>query len=45
MFLALAASARSFGFIKDWMAVGKVVGNSLQMRKETRYALALTTWF
>jgi UDP-GlcNAc:undecaprenyl-phosphate GlcNAc-1-phosphate transferase len=43
--LALAVSARSFGFVQDWLAVGKVVGNSLQMRKETRYALALTTWF
>jgi len=45
VFLALAVSARSFGFVQDWLAVGKVVGNSLQMRKETRYALALTTWF
>jgi UDP-GlcNAc:undecaprenyl-phosphate GlcNAc-1-phosphate transferase len=44
-FLALAVAARSFGFIPDWPAMGKVVGNSLQMRKETRYALALTTWF
>jgi UDP-GlcNAc:undecaprenyl-phosphate GlcNAc-1-phosphate transferase len=45
MFLALAISARSFGFIQDWLAVGKVVGNSLEMRKQTRYALALATWF
>src|SRR5262249_55589285 len=42
--LALLASARSFSFSRDWFAVGKVLGNSIELRKETRYALALTRW-
>jgi UDP-GlcNAc:undecaprenyl-phosphate GlcNAc-1-phosphate transferase len=43
--VVLLASAGSFSFSREWFAVGKVVGNSLQVRKETRYALTLTRWF
>ncbi len=44
LFLTLILSARSFGFTLDWLAVGIALGNSLQMRKETRYVLALSRW-
>jgi UDP-GlcNAc:undecaprenyl-phosphate GlcNAc-1-phosphate transferase len=43
-FLVLAVAARSFGFIQEWFEAGKAVGNSRQLRKETRYAMALTHW-
>jgi UDP-GlcNAc:undecaprenyl-phosphate/decaprenyl-phosphate GlcNAc-1-phosphate transferase len=42
--LVLLASARSFSFSREWFAIGKVVGNSLEVRKETRYALAMGRW-
>ncbi len=44
MFLIFFISARLFGFVKDWNTVGKEFGFSLQLRKETRYALALCQW-
>ena len=44
MFLILFASARFFGFIKDWYAVGRELGSSLQLRRETRYALQMCRW-
>lgn len=44
MFLIFFVSARLFGFLKDWNAVGKELGVSLGLRKETRYALALCEW-
>jgi UDP-GlcNAc:undecaprenyl-phosphate/decaprenyl-phosphate GlcNAc-1-phosphate transferase len=31
-------------FSQDWFAVGRIVGNSLQMRKEVHYAMSLTRW-
>jgi UDP-GlcNAc:undecaprenyl-phosphate/decaprenyl-phosphate GlcNAc-1-phosphate transferase len=31
-------------FSREWFAVGKVVGNSLGMRREVQYTLALTRW-
>ncbi|HKX62678.1 MAG TPA: hypothetical protein VJS65_12550, partial [Verrucomicrobiae bacterium] len=40
----LFASARYFGFLKDWLTVGRELGLSLRMRKETRYALMLCQW-
>jgi UDP-GlcNAc:undecaprenyl-phosphate GlcNAc-1-phosphate transferase len=43
-FLVLAVAARSFGFIQEWFDAGKALGNSRQLRKETRYAMALTHW-
>ena len=42
--LTLLLSARSFNFSRDWFAVGRVLENSLEMRKETHYALALARW-
>jgi len=44
MFLILFVSARFFGFIKDWYAVGRELGASLQLRRETRYALQMCRW-
>jgi UDP-GlcNAc:undecaprenyl-phosphate GlcNAc-1-phosphate transferase len=44
LFLILFASARYFGFLKDWLTVGRELGLSLRMRKETRYALMLCQW-
>ena len=31
-------------FSREWFAVGRVVGNSLGMRREVQYTLALTRW-
>jgi UDP-GlcNAc:undecaprenyl-phosphate GlcNAc-1-phosphate transferase len=42
--LILLLSARSFNFSRDWFAVGRVLENSLELRKETQYALALGRW-
>jgi UDP-GlcNAc:undecaprenyl-phosphate GlcNAc-1-phosphate transferase len=42
--LVLLISARSFSFSRSWFAVGKVLGNSRETRKQTRYALALVEW-
>jgi len=44
LFLILFASARYFGFLKDWLSVGRELGLSLRLRKETRYALLLCQW-
>lgn len=43
--MILLMSAGCFSFSREWFAVGKVVGNSLETRKQTRYALALGAWF
>jgi len=43
--LVFVLSARSFSFSREWFAVGRVVGNSLEMRESVRYALALGRWF
>ena len=42
--LILVLSARSFSFSREWFSVGRVLENSLEMRKETYYALALARW-
>jgi UDP-GlcNAc:undecaprenyl-phosphate GlcNAc-1-phosphate transferase len=42
--LVLILSARSFSFSRDWFAVGRVLENSLELRKQTHYALALARW-
>ena len=44
MFLIFFVSARLSGFVKDWYAVGKELGVSFRLRKETRYALAVLHW-
>lgn len=43
-FIVVMLSVRSFGFIGDWFSIGTVLGNSLQLRKESRYALTLSRW-
>ncbi|HXJ56977.1 MAG TPA: MraY family glycosyltransferase [Verrucomicrobiae bacterium] len=44
LFLLFFFSARLFGFVKDWHAIGRELGISLSLRKETRYALTLCEW-
>ena len=36
--------AGKLSFSREWFAVGRVVGNSLGMRREVQYSLALTRW-
>jgi UDP-GlcNAc:undecaprenyl-phosphate GlcNAc-1-phosphate transferase len=40
----LLCSARVFSFSREWFAVGKTLGNSLELRKQIRYALSLSHW-
>jgi UDP-GlcNAc:undecaprenyl-phosphate GlcNAc-1-phosphate transferase len=40
----LLISARSFSFSREWFAIGKMLGNSLEIRKQVRYALTLSAW-
>lgn len=42
MILLIAAGRLSFS--REWFAVGRVVGNSLEMRQEIQYALLLSRW-
>jgi UDP-GlcNAc:undecaprenyl-phosphate GlcNAc-1-phosphate transferase len=42
--LVLLICAGKLRFSQDWFAVGRMVGNSLEMREEVHYALALTQW-
>jgi UDP-GlcNAc:undecaprenyl-phosphate GlcNAc-1-phosphate transferase len=42
--LVLLLFLGSFGFGREWFSVGRVLGNSLQMRKITEYALTLSRW-
>jgi hypothetical protein len=42
--LILLLCARILRFSRKWFAVGQVLGNSLGMRQQTRYALSLTHW-
>ena len=44
LFVVVLATARSFHFNREWFSVGKVVGNSLEMRKEIQYVLTLGRW-
>ena len=43
--LAFILSARSFSFSREWFAVGRVLGNSIEMRESIHYALSLGLWF
>lgn len=40
----LLLCAGNLKFSREWFAVGRVVGNSIEMRQEIRYALALVRW-
>ena len=42
--LILLACAGGLHFSRDWFAVGRVVGSSLEMRQEIQYALTLMRW-
>ena len=42
--LACIISARSFSFSREWFAVGRVLGNSLEMRESIHHALSLGRW-
>jgi UDP-GlcNAc:undecaprenyl-phosphate/decaprenyl-phosphate GlcNAc-1-phosphate transferase len=42
--LVLLMSARSFSFSREWFAIGRILGNSIATRKQTRYALTLGRW-
>ncbi len=42
--LTFIVSARVFEFSRAWFSVGRVLGNSLEMRNESQYALALSRW-
>jgi UDP-GlcNAc:undecaprenyl-phosphate GlcNAc-1-phosphate transferase len=43
--LAAILLARFISFSREWFAVGRVVGNSFEMREAIHYALALERWF
>jgi UDP-GlcNAc:undecaprenyl-phosphate/decaprenyl-phosphate GlcNAc-1-phosphate transferase len=43
--LAFILSARSFSFSREWFSVGRVLGNSIEMRESIQYALSLARWF
>ena len=42
--LILLCCAGRLNFSREWFAVGRVLGNSLEMRQEIQYALSLTKW-
>lgn len=42
--LVLLACAGSLSFSRRWFDIGRVVGGSLERRREVRYALTLTRW-
>ncbi len=42
--LVLLLCAGKLHFSRSWFAVGRVVGNSLEMRQEIQYALTLMRW-
>ena len=42
--LTFIISARVFEFSRAWFSVGRVLGNTLEMRNESQYALALSRW-
>jgi hypothetical protein len=43
-FVLVLVVAPSFGLIRNWLTVGRALGNSLEMRKEIQYALLLRNW-
>jgi hypothetical protein len=42
--VAFIVSARSFSFSREWFSVGRIVGNSMEMRETMHYALILSRW-
>ena len=44
LFLLMGVAGHLSGFTKDWFAIGRQLGRSSALRKETRYALLLSQW-
>ncbi|HEV3271737.1 MAG TPA: MraY family glycosyltransferase [Candidatus Methylacidiphilales bacterium] len=44
LFLVLLIAGHLSGFTKDWSRISSQLGQSLSLRKETRYALTLDRW-
>ena len=42
--LVILLAAGQMNFSREWFAVGRILGNSLNMRSEIQYALAQTRW-
>lgn len=42
--LILLMCAGKMKFSREWFAIGRVLGNSLELRQDVQYALALTRW-
>lgn len=42
--LILLITALSFSFSREWFSIGKVLGNSHAIRRQTRHALAMQRW-
>jgi len=42
--LVVVLCAGNLRFSREWFSVGRVVGNSLNMREDVQYALCLTRW-
>ncbi|TAL05963.1 MAG: undecaprenyl/decaprenyl-phosphate alpha-N-acetylglucosaminyl 1-phosphate transferase [Verrucomicrobia bacterium] len=42
--LVILITAGKLSFSREWFAVGRIIGNSLQMRGEIQYALAQIRW-
>jgi UDP-GlcNAc:undecaprenyl-phosphate GlcNAc-1-phosphate transferase len=42
--VAVLLAAGRLDFAREWFAVGRVLGNSLNMREEVNYAMALSRW-
>jgi UDP-GlcNAc:undecaprenyl-phosphate GlcNAc-1-phosphate transferase len=45
LFLVLLIAGHLSGFTHNWYRIGSQLGQSLKLRKETRYALTLDRWF
>ncbi len=43
--LIVLVAAGRLKFAREWFNVGRVLGDSLEVRKESQYALALIAWF
>jgi UDP-GlcNAc:undecaprenyl-phosphate GlcNAc-1-phosphate transferase len=44
LFLILVIAGHVSGFAKDWFSIGGQLSKSLALRKETRHALAMSSW-
>ena len=42
--VAVLLAAGRLDFAREWFAVGRVLGNSLNMREEVNYAMAMSRW-